>query len=266
MIVGTRTIVASANSMSMTSAAGLYPVSDQFGVTADGAIAILRGREYRIDWINPDKSRTAGGRIPFNWKRLSDEVKVQIVDSINATRKKQHDERIAQWVQDSTDVANGKPITRPGGDAVGGRGAGGGGDVGVGGRGGVAVPPAAMAMGTTMVTRVVDGEMIRMAGTPQRPAAPPLVPVSDVPDYMPAITTGAGTVLGDADNNLWIRLRPDGPVTGGPVYDIVNRKGELTDRVQLPTGRTLVGFGPKGTVYLLSRDAGTTKLERVRFK
>jgi hypothetical protein len=46
----------------------------------------------------------------------------------------------------------------------------------------------------------------------------------------------------------------------------VNRKGELFDKIELPAGRTLIGFGPGGIVYLLARDAGATKIEQARFR
>ena len=36
--------------------------------------------------------------------------------------------------------------------------------------------------------------------------------------------------------------------------------------VQLPTGRTLIGFGPGGIVYVTMRDAGATRIEKRLFK
>ena len=55
-------------------------------------------------------------------------------------------------------------------------------------------------------------------------------------------------------------------VQGQPVYDIVNRRGELVDRVQLPAFRTIAGFGP-GVVYMAVKDsAGVVLLERARLK
>jgi hypothetical protein len=71
---------------------------------------------------------------------------------------------------------------------------------------------------------------------------------------------------GDADNNIWIRPRPPRSQRGGTTYDVVNRKGELIDKVELPQGRTLIGFGPNGVVYLYFRDAGATRIEQARFK
>jgi hypothetical protein len=50
------------------------------------------------------------------------------------------------------------------------------------------------------------------------------------------------------------------------VYDVVNRKGELIDRVQLPLNRVLAGFGANGVVYLAVRDGTTAHLEKARIK
>jgi hypothetical protein len=55
-------------------------------------------------------------------------------------------------------------------------------------------------------------------------------------------------------------------IAGQPVYDIVNRAGELADRVQLPPFRTIAGFAP-GVVYMAVKDAsGAVRLERARVK
>lgn len=44
------------------------------------------------------------------------------------------------------------------------------------------------------------------------------------------------------------------PVSAPLVYDVVNRKGELVHRVQLPAGRQIVGFGKGGVIYVASRE------------
>jgi hypothetical protein len=86
----------------------------------------------------------------------------------------------------------------------------------------------------------------------------------DIPDYFPAYERQPNSIRADADTNVWIRPRPPRSQRGGTVYDIVNRKGELIDKVELPQGRTLIGFGPGGIVYLLTRDAGATRIEQAR--
>jgi len=71
-------------------------------------------------------------------------------------------------------------------------------------------------------------------------------------------------VRADAGGNLWIRTSTI--VGGEPVYDIVNRRGELFDRVQLPSFRTIAGFGP-GVIYLAMKDSvGVVHLERARVR
>ena len=71
-----------------------------------------------------------------------------------------------------------------------------------------------------------------------------------------------GLVRADNDGNVWVRTIPTKAIAGGPVYDVINRKGELVQRVQIPANRTIVGFGVGGTVYLTSRDGQVTKIEK----
>jgi len=85
-----------------------------------------------------------------------------------------------------------------------------------------------------------------------------------LPDYKPPFSTGA--VRADEDGNLWIRTNPPKPVPGGPVYDIVSPEGQLVNRLQLPSGYTIVGFGKGKIVYLSMRDATGIHLARVRLR
>ena len=95
---------------------------------------------------------------------------------------------------------------------------------------------------------------------PQRPVPvfdDPKIEPNDVADYRPPFPHAATKV--DADGNLWIRTTTW--VNGQPVYDVVNKRGELFDRVQLPPFRTIAGFGP-GVVYMAVKDAaGVVHLE-----
>jgi hypothetical protein len=45
---------------------------------------------------------------------------------------------------------------------------------------------------------------------------------------------------------------------------VVNRQGQLVERVQLPAGRSIAGFGPDGIVYLTAREGREVFLEKVR--
>ena len=85
---------------------------------------------------------------------------------------------------------------------------------------------------------------------------------TELPDFRPPF--GQNAVRADMDGNLWIRTTPARPMPGGPVYDIVNRDGVLADRIQIPPGYGLVGFGRGGVVYLSTRGREGTQLARVR--
>ena len=87
---------------------------------------------------------------------------------------------------------------------------------------------------------------------------------SELPDYKPVFLNGF--VKADLDGNVWIRTIPTKAIAGGPVYDVVNRKGELVDRVQIPVNRSITAFGPGGVVYLTNREGNTTKLEKATLR
>jgi sugar lactone lactonase YvrE len=89
-----------------------------------------------------------------------------------------------------------------------------------------------------------------------------MIAANELPDYKPAFAPGS--TRSDADGNLWIRTSQN--INGIPVYNVINRSGELIDRVQLPQNRVLVGFGRAGVVYLAVRDGATAHLEKARVK
>lgn len=92
---------------------------------------------------------------------------------------------------------------------------------------------------------------------------------ADLPDYRPIIPVlTAGAVRADADNNLWIRETPavlPGGAAVASVYDVVDRGGRLIDRITVPAGLTVVGFG-RGVVYVSSREAWGTSVAKYRIR
>ncbi|HYW50195.1 MAG TPA: hypothetical protein VE861_06300 [Gemmatimonadaceae bacterium] len=219
--------------MSVSMMANPMPVVDDWTLLPDGTLAVVRGADYHIDWIAPDGARSSTPKIPFEWQRLSDEAKTAFVDS---TKKAMEAARAAG-----------------GGNAT----------VFTGGPGG----PAGGPPGGAMTMRIEMGGPPPggggPAGTPMNITAPAItmVPITDLPDYRPAFGTGA--TRADLDGNLWIRTSK--VANGGPVYDVINRSGVLVDRVALPYGRVIAGFGA-GVVYMGVRDDKGARLELARMR
>jgi len=202
------------------------PLIDQWTILRDGTIAIVRGRDYHIDWIDASGKRTSSPKIPFDWQRVSDERKTALIDSAVAVWQKSFDDNAAARARG--------PARGAGGGNTGGRGGGGGGGGGAG----------------------------RGPAFEDAPNVATRASLNDLPDYLPPFAERA--ITADVDDNMWIRTTA--MVDNRPVYDVVNRRGELIDRVQLPRYRTIAGFGP-GVVYMAVVDAGgKVHLERARLK
>jgi len=225
------------------------PQGDDWAILPDGTIALVRGRDFHVDWVGP-QGITSAPKIPFDWERLTDEGKVAFIDSARVELEKAR-------ASGQFNIGGFGPVAR--GAVEGGAGparetapregaprdGAGGGTMTV------------TAGGNTTVTAVGPGGV---GGGPLPPLT--MVSPSDLPDYKPPFTPGS--TRADADGNLWIRTSQN--VNTRPVYDVVNRKGELIDRVQLPQNRVLVGFGANGVVYLAVRDGTSAHLEKARIK
>lgn len=230
------------------------PVIDDWGFLPDGTVALIRGKDYHIDWITPEKTITSTAKIPFDWERLSDEAKVTYIDS---TRKAFEEARARGDLSGMFGGAFGAaPVIRmgaPGAPARGGATA--------------TTPPTGAAGGTSTTTTGPAGTNTTVTttvgpggGNPFGGQLPQMsfVEPSELPDYKPPFAVGATRV--DTEGNLWIRTTQN--KNGLPVYNVVNRKGELVDRVQLPAGRVIAGFGAGGIVYLAFRDGDVARLEK----
>ncbi|MFL5606763.1 MAG: hypothetical protein ACJ8AD_09990 [Gemmatimonadaceae bacterium] len=218
------------------------PVVDDWAVLSDGTIAFVRGQDYHVDFVGPDGTRTTGSKIPYEWQRMTDEDKVAFVDSTRAA---------VMRARAAGGTAAG--VGGPGGNATFGAAPQGmtitiGGPPGGGGGGGGGAP------------QVVVGGAPPGAGGPLPP--PVFVSPSELPDYKPVF--GPGGVRADADARVWVRTIPTRPTPGGAIYEVIDRTGKVVDRVQVPTGTTIIGFGPGGVVYLGMRDASGIHLQRAR--
>jgi len=115
------------------------------------------------------------------------------------------------------------------------------------------------------IKRVVDEQLKRQMsqlppGAPQIKMDVNVVPDSEFPQFWPPIQPGS--VLADLDGRLWILPTTSSNAANGLTYDVVNRKGDVVERVQLPKDRALAGFGPHGVLYLTRAEGTKAYLER----
>jgi len=219
----------------VTTTVNPMPWTDDWAMLSDGTVAIIRGQDYRVDLVSPDGQKTAGSKMAFDWQRLTDEDKTAMIDSTRIAIEKQRATMMAQMAGTSgadskTTSDTGKTGTRQRPQADGTM------TISMGGRGGAGGAPSGVSLPLNFVS------------------------LNEMPDYRPAFRQGASR--GDADGNLWIRTSK--MVNGGTVYDVVNNKGELKDRVLIPPGRVIAGWGPGGVVYMGVVDGTITRLERAR--
>jgi hypothetical protein len=241
-------VVQNERGVSMTSTINPLPEVDDWAVLPDGIIAILR-KDYHVDYIDANGQKTSAPKIPFDWQRLTDSAKSAIIDSAKARMARAR----------AAGPGGGFTITRdgPGGNDV----VSGGGGPGGGFGGGAPV--------MVFRTERAEGGPPPRGGAPTgetRAASPPaltFVDPSELPDYQPAFATGSARA--DREGKLWVRiLSAATQSTAGPEYDVIDRTGKLVDRVALPPGTTIAGFGADGTVYLGVRDSAGVHIARAR--
>lgn len=229
--------------MAMTMTINPLQVVDDWAVLSDGSLAFVRGQDYHVDVTNPTGSVSRGTKMPFDWKRLTDDDKQKLIDSA----------RTATEASMKAQSANATPGQFTIGGGAGGPPGGGGGEQrvmiamsggpgGGGGGGGMTVGGGeAMAGGPPGQTMNIIAPKIDF------------VPLKEIADYYPAIRNGAAKP--DFDGNLWILPTTSAQSQGGElVYDVINKGGELFQRVRVPQGRSIAGFGKGGIVYLMSGD------------
>ena len=219
------------------------PQVDDWTLLPDGTVAVVRGRDYHVDWIGADGAKSSSAKIPFAWERMSDEQKVAFLDSVKTAREKLGAAQTAAGAQavDGMRVAmrggaGGPPPGMEGGMRI---------SIAMAGPGGEGGPPRREGPGGPGAVQTITSSQTQF------------VAPAELPDYKPPFLANA--TRADMDGNLWVRIQ------AGYVYDVINKKGELVERVRIPAGRQIVGFGP-GTVYLTSREGAATKLEVAKIR
>ena len=241
------------------------PMVDDWALLSDGTIAVVRGHDFHVDWRAPDGTVTSGPKLPFEWQRLSDDDKQFIIDSARTAIEKQREE-----AQRMMNAAGGPAAFIQGGGGERAMVMLGGGGGAPPQRGAAAAPAQGAGGGQGGGQR--GGQGGGQGGGPGGPGGPGgfqipavnLVPANELPDYRPPF--GQQSALGDLDGLLWVRTSaPTG--TEGAIYYVINRQNEIVDRVQIPQGRQIAGFGKGGIVYLGFRDTeGKARIEITRWK
>ena len=282
------------------------PSTDEWAVLPDGVVAFVRGIDYRVEYRHPDGTWTSTPKLPYDWQRLTDDDKQRMIDSVTADQRRsamnQYVSAMIRWVNtygksyppdftvpEGYRVQNGLSrdwklppglqfpanytyACRPGetptvtpapaepnertGERAAERRPGPPGERGGGPPGGPQGTPSCI----PQPVRVSGGN----APAPPRLRVTEVMEPADLPSYRPPFSSGA--VRADADGNLWIRTIQPKPIPGGAVFDIVSREGVVVDRLQVPPGYTVVGFGKGRVVYLSRRDQGGIRLARVQLR
>lgn len=187
---------------------------DGWAVLSTGTLGIVRSHDYHVDWIHSDGTKAETPKLPFDWKRLTDDDKEARIDSMKR-------------VIDSLNLS-----------------------------------PTPYKYGVSFFNRrSPDGKIIGVDTVRTKIS---FVPLNQMPDYVPPIRENA--VKADRDGNMWILPATSARAQGGLLYDVVNEKAGLYQRVQLPSDCVLVGFGKKGVVFLARREEKEWVLERRRIQ
>ena len=62
---------------------------DEWVMLTDGTVAIVRAQDYHVDFVDVDGTKRSAPKMPFEWKRLTDEQKQFKMDSIRPELDKQ---------------------------------------------------------------------------------------------------------------------------------------------------------------------------------
>lgn len=240
------------------------PQADDWALLNDGTVAVMRVLDFHVDYYRPDGTHVASDKLPFDWKRITDDDKTKLVDSLQTLAKAATDraagnaggggggfrmsfEPVAAeklpdyyppiragttladfegnlWVLPATSNLSAQLATQFMG--------------GMGGRGGPGGPPGA------------PGAAGGAAGAPGAPGAP-----------RAAGDTTRGSVPAAA-MGMMAAMMNQPPL----VYDVISPAGKMIERVKLPAGRQLLGFGPNGAIFLGAREGRQLMVEKVMRK
>ncbi len=242
------------------------PQADDWALLNDGTVAVMRVLDFHVDYYRPDGSHVSSDKLPFDWKRITDDDRAKLVDSLQTLAKAASEraggggggfrmsfEPVAAeklpdyyppiragttladfegnlWVLPATSNLSAQLAAQ----FMGGMG-------GMGGRGG---PPGAAAGAAGGA-----GGFPGAAAGGRAPGA--RAPGDSARSAMPAAAMG-----------MMAAMMSQPPL----VYDIISPAGKMIERVKLPAGRQLIGFGPNGAIFLGAREGRQILIEKVMLK
>lgn len=65
-----------------------FQIVDDWAVLSDGSVAIVRGRDFHVDWIDRNGARRRTPPVPFQWHRLAAADKTRVLDSLLVVYKR----------------------------------------------------------------------------------------------------------------------------------------------------------------------------------
>lgn len=225
------------------------PQADDWALLADGTVAVMRVLDYHVDYYRPDGTHVASEKLPFDWKRISDDDKTKLVDSLK-TMAAAVTQRMGQggggFRMNFEPIAPEKlpdyyPPVRPGSSIA-------------DHKGNLWVVPTTSNLSAQLAQQFMGGGGPPRGGFPgagRAPGAPGALRDSTRQGPPPAALMAIAAQMANQP-----------PL----VYDVVDPSGKLIERVQLPAGRQLVAFGPDGLLYLAARERGAVYLETARLK
>ena len=63
------------------------PQADDWALLNDGTVAVMRVLDFHVDYYRPDGTHVASDKLPFDWKRITDDDKTKLVDSLQTLAK-----------------------------------------------------------------------------------------------------------------------------------------------------------------------------------
>ncbi len=234
------------------------PLQDAWAVLSDGGIAVVRARDYHVDWINVDGSRHSSARLPLPWQKITDDEKRRIVDSATVVEA---DHELANYCVSMIEWVTTYHQTYPPNFTI---------------PPALVIPNGRVRRGAVLprgFALPANYQFIAGSWPTTAPAvAPPpptqgdpfaILPVDQLADYWPPFA-GDG-VRADGDGHVWVRTFSRSVISDGVTYDVVDRTG-IIDRVRLRKDQTIVGFGPGGLVYVLVGNAPVMHLAAIQWR